>query len=69
MDKPLRESLANFLEKDELFYQLTTVIKDQKNFSTGEINASIKNHLFLSSLYQRSIEIIKELDISKQNDH
>lgn len=67
MDKPLRESLANFLEKDELFYQLTTVKKDQKDFSTGEINASIKNHLFLSSLYQRSIEIIKELDISEQN--
>ena len=58
MDKPLRDSLANFLEKDELFYQLTTVKKDQKDFSTSEINASIKNHLFLPTLYQRSIEII-----------
>lgn len=67
MDKPLRDSLASFLEKDELFYQLTTVKKDQKDFSTGEINASIKKHQFLSTLYQRSIEIIKGLDISEQN--
>ncbi|CAM4497751.1 MAG: hypothetical protein LEGION0403_FIIPPAGN_02529 [Legionella sp.] len=67
MDKPLRESLANFLEKDELFYQLTTIKKDQKDFFTGEINASVKKHQFLSTLYQRTIEIIKELDISKQN--
>lgn len=56
-----------FLEKDELFYQLTTVKKDQKDFSTGEINASVKKHEFLSTLYQRSIEIIKKLDISEQN--
>lgn len=67
MDKPFRGLLANFLEKDELFYQLTTLKKDQKDFTTAEINASIKKHQFLSSLYQKSIEIIKELDISEQN--
>ncbi|HGK7612111.1 TPA: DUF4158 domain-containing protein, partial [Legionella pneumophila] len=67
MDKPFRELLAEFLEKDELFYQLTTLKKDQKDFITAEINASIKKHQFLSSLYQKSIEIIKELDISEQN--
>ena len=67
MDKPFRELLAQFLEKDELFYQLTTLKKDQKDFTTAEINASIKKHQFLSSLYQKSIEIIKELDISEQN--
>ncbi|WP_133137982.1 Tn3 family transposase [Legionella rowbothamii] len=66
-DKPFRELLANFLEKDELFYQLTAVKKDQKDFTTGEINTSIKNHQFLSALYQRSTEIIKELGISEQN--
>ena len=67
MDKPFRESLANFLEKEDLFYQLTAIKKDQKDFTTAEINASIKNHRFLSTIYQRSIEIIKELDISDQN--
>lgn len=67
MDKPFRELLAEFLEKDELFYQLTTLKKDQKDFTTAEINASVKKHQFLSSLYQKSIEIIKELDISEQN--
>lgn len=67
MDKPFRELLAEFLEKDELFYQLTTLKKDQKDFTTGEINVSIKNHQFLSSIYQKSIETIKELDIAEQN--
>lgn len=67
MDKPFMKLLANFLEKDELFYKLTAVKKDQKDFTTSEINASIKNHLFLSTIYQRSIEIIKELGISEQN--
>lgn len=67
MDKSFMKLLANFLEKDELFYKLTAVKKDQKDFTTGEINASIKNHQFLSTIYQRSIEIIKELDISEQN--
>ncbi|MCX7091624.1 MAG: Tn3 family transposase [Legionellales bacterium] len=67
MDKPFRKLLAEFLEKDALFYQLTTLKKDQKDFTTAEINASIKKHQFLSSIYQKSIEIIKELDISEQN--
>lgn len=67
IDKPFRELLAEFLEKDELFYQLTTLKKDQKDFTTAEINASIKKHQFLSLLYQKSIKIIKELDISEQN--
>lgn len=67
MDKPFRELLAEFLKKDELFYQLTSLKKDQKDFTTAEINASIKKHQFLSSLYQKSIEIIKELGISEQN--
>ncbi|MDF1931788.1 hypothetical protein PGH45_19360 [Legionella pneumophila] len=35
--------LAEFLEKDELFYQLTTLKKDQKDFTTAEINASVKS--------------------------
>jgi len=67
MDKPFMKLLANFLEKEELFYKLTAVKKDQKDFTTSEINASIKNHQFLSTIYQRSIEIIKELGISEQN--
>ena len=59
--------MGNFLEKDELFYQLTAIKKDQKDFTTAEINASVKNHQFLSAIYQRSIEVIKELGISEQN--
>ena len=67
MDKQFRELLANFLEKDELFYRLTAIKKDQKDFTTAEINASVKNHQFLFAIYQRSIDVIKELGISEQN--
>lgn len=66
-DKSIRKILANFLEKDELFYQLTELKKDQKDFTTKEINTSVKNHHVLSEIYQPSITIIKELDISEQN--
>jgi TnpA family transposase len=67
IDKPIRDLLAKFLEKDELFYQLTELKKDQKDFTTQEIDTSIKKHLFLSEIHQQSIEIIKELGISEQN--
>lgn len=49
IDKPLRESLANFLEKDELFYQLTTVKKIKKISLLAKLMAQSKIICF----YQR----------------
>ncbi len=67
IDKPLRISLAKLLEKDDLFFQLTSIKKDQKNFSTNEIRSTIKKQQSLSDIYKASVPIIKELGISEQN--
>jgi TnpA family transposase len=67
IDHSLRNSLNNLLKKDDLFYQLTLVKKDQKNFTTSEIRATVAKNKLLADIYKRSVEIIKQLDISEQN--
>ena len=67
IDDPLRASLKSLLKKNDLFYQLTLVKKDQKDFTTNEIRLSVEKNKFLSQIYHRSIEIIKQLNISDLN--
>lgn len=67
MDSSLRKSLSKLLEKDDLFYQLTLIKKDQKDFTTNEIKSSVEKNKLLFEIYHSSIEIIKQLDISEQN--
>jgi len=67
IDIQLRESLKELFDKDQLFYQLTLIKKDQKDFTTSEIRSSVEKHKLLADIYQSSIEIIKQLDISDQN--
>lgn len=67
MDSLLRKSLSKLLEKDDLFYQLTLIKKDQKDFTTNEIKASVEKNKLLLEIYHKSIEIIRQLDISEQN--
>lgn len=67
MDQSLRISLGKLLKKDDLFYQITLVKKDQKDFTTNEIKASVKKNQLLLEIYQKSIEVIKRLEISEQN--
>ena len=44
MDKPLREQLNKLLEKEDNYYQLTVIKKDQKDFATGEIKNAVEKH-------------------------
>lgn len=67
MDHSLRTSLGQLLKKDDLFYQITLIKKDQKDFTTNEIKASVKKNQLLSEIYHKSIEIIRQLEISEQN--
>jgi len=67
MDNPLRKSLSDLLKKNDLFYQLTLVKKDQKDFTTNEIRLSVEKNKLLAKIYHSSIEIIKQLGISEQN--
>jgi TnpA family transposase len=67
MDNNLRNSLGNLLKKDDLFYQLTLVKKDQKNFTTSEIRSTVAKNRLLADIYKSSVEILKQLEISEQN--
>ena len=67
MASSLRKSLSKLLKKDDLFYQLTLIKKDQKDFTTNEIKSSVEKNKLLFEIYHSSIEIIKQLDISEQN--
>jgi TnpA family transposase len=67
MDDSLRQSLNTLLSKGDLFYYLTVIKKDQKDFSTTEIRASIEKHDKLSTIYSHAVKIIKALSISPQN--
>ncbi|KKB96561.1 Tn3 transposase DDE domain protein, partial [Candidatus Arcanobacter lacustris] len=64
---PLRNALENLLKKDDLFYKLTFVKKDQKNFTTSEIRLTVEKHKLLAGIYPDAVKIIKQLDISEQN--
>jgi TnpA family transposase len=63
----LRLSLNELLNKDDLFYQLTLIKKDQKDFTTSEIRTSVEKHKLLSTIYQSAVSIIEQLGISDQN--
>ena len=55
------------MNKDDLFYQLTLIKKDQKDFTTSEIRTSVEKHKLLSTIYQSAVSIIEQLGISDQN--
>lgn len=67
MDNSLRNSLSHLLKKDDLFYQITIVKKDQKDFTTNEIKSSVEKNKLLFEIYHSAVKIIKQLDISEQN--
>ena len=67
INSQLRLSLNNLLNKDDLFYQLTFIKKDQKDFTTSEIRISVEKHKLLSAIYQSAIKIIEQLGIANQN--
>ena len=67
LNASLRKDLDNLLIKNDLFYQLTLIKKDQQDFTTNEIRSSVEKHKLLEAIYKHSITIIKELGISEQN--
>jgi len=67
INSPLRLALNELLNKNDLFYQLTLIKKDQKDFTTSEIRTSVEKHKLLSTIHQNAVRIIEQLDISDQN--
>jgi hypothetical protein len=66
-DKPLRNELDLLLDNDELFYNLTLIKKDQKNFSTTEIKNTVAKQQLIISIYKKSLILMPKLGISEQN--
>jgi TnpA family transposase len=67
MNSKLRNALDDLLKKDDLLYRITMIKKDQKDFTTSEIRSTVEKHQLLVEIYNNSIEIIKQLEISWQN--
>jgi hypothetical protein len=66
-DKGLREQLDRLLANDELFYNLTLLKKDQKDFSTTEIKKSVAKQQLIIGIYRESQLLMPKLGISEQN--
>lgn len=62
-----RKELDGLLNMDDLFYKLTLIKKEQKNFTTTEIINTIKKKRMINSIFKESIDIISKLKISEQN--
>ena len=57
MNSSLRKSIDNLLIKNDLFYQLTLIKKDQQDFTTNEIRSSVEKHKLLEGIYKQSIAV------------
>jgi len=66
-DQDLRLQLDQLVEIDELFYNLTLLKKDQKNFRTTEIKKSVAKQQLVIGIYEKSKLLISTLGISEQN--
>jgi len=66
-DQDLRLQLDHLLEIDELFYNLTLLKRDQKNFSTTEIKKSVAKQQLVIGIYEKSKLLMSKLGISEQN--
>lgn len=66
-DKDLRGQLDRLLDNDELFYNLTLLKKDQKDFSTTEIKKSVAKQQLVIGIYRESQALMPKMGISEQN--
>jgi Domain of unknown function (DUF4158) len=66
-NKELRAELDKLLTNDELFFNLTLLKKDQKNFSTTEIKNSVAKQQLIIGIYEKSQILMPKLGLSEQN--
>ncbi|NQY64947.1 MAG: Tn3 family transposase [Alteromonadaceae bacterium] len=66
-DKELRDQLDKLLANEDLFYNLTLLKRDQKDFSTTEIKKSVLKQQTIIGIYKQSKQLVPKLGISEQN--
>jgi len=67
LDVPTKNLLKNLLTTEELFYKLTLLRKDPKDFSTREIQKELKKRDYISAIFYEAEKILPIMDISNQN--
>ncbi|WP_323851883.1 DUF4158 domain-containing protein [Xenorhabdus szentirmaii] len=67
IEPTIRSQLDNLLNMDDLFYKLTLIKKDQKDFTTTEIINTVKKQQMIYPLFLESKKLISRLNISEQN--
>lgn len=67
LDKQTKVLLKNLLTTEGLFYKLTLLKKDPKDFSTREIQKELKKREYISDIFYKAETILPGIDISNQN--
>lgn len=67
MNKAEKADLDSLLTKDDLFYNLTLLKKDPKNFNTKEMQKELSKQKKITALFKKSKLVIPLLNISRQN--
>ena len=67
LDKTTRQAIDNLFETEDMFYKLTMLKKDPKDFSTTEMRKELEKQAYVSHIFQEANRIIPKLNISRQN--
>ena len=67
VDQETKKAIDNLLTIDDLFYILTSLKKDPKNFSTNEMKAETIKQQTISGIYSNIKSIVSQLGISRHN--
>ena len=67
LDKDTKRSLGRLLKMDEIFYKLTLLKKDPKDFGTNEMRRELTKQGYIASIFEKGKVILAKLDISRQN--
>lgn len=67
LSRKTRDSLDNLLKEEEIFYRLTLLKKDPKDFSTTEMRKELYKQQELINIYTQTHTVLSKLNISSKN--
>lgn len=67
LDRITKKYLDALLTIDDVFYTLTLLKKDPKDFSTNEMRKELKKQEYIAIIFERAKTIITKLETSRQN--
>ena len=67
LDRTIRRALDALLTTDDVFYKMTLLKKDPKDFSTNEMRKELKKQEYIATIFEHAKTIITKLETSRQN--